>query len=105
MKNVKFSLFAFGEVNMMRNIMNKLLKEELRVLAIRTRGHLQITQREMARRLEISESAYSNIETGASMCGTLTAILLLLQQEDSRSCLKDFGEKLEEQYEKEMEEL
>lgn len=87
---------------MMRNIMQKLLKEELRVLAIRTRGHLQLTQREMAGRLEISESAYSNIETWASMCGTLTAILLLLQQEDSESCLKDFGEKLEEQYDKEM---
>lgn len=67
---------------MMRNEMGDVLKEMLRELAITTRDRLALTQREMGRRLEMSESSYSDIETGESMCGTLTTVLLLGMQSD-----------------------
>lgn len=61
----------------MRHIAEKTLKEDLRVLAIRERERMGLTQRQMAERLMMSESSYSDIETGKAMCGTLTAVLLL----------------------------
>ncbi len=86
----------------MRHEKEGLLKEELRILAIRTRDRLQITQGEMAKRLEMSESSYSDIETGRTMCGTLTAILLLDIQEDPNAFLIEMNAKFSKQYEKEM---
>ena len=76
-----------------------LLKDQLRLLAIRTRYRLDLTQREMAERLEMSESSYSDIETGVYMCGTLTAMLLLLMQEDPRGFLQALDEAFAKQYE------
>ena len=84
----------------MRNKLEALLKEELRALAIKTRDHLNLTQREMSERLEMSESSYSDIETVVSMCGTLTTTLLLSEQDDPKACLQSFKTKFKEQYEK-----
>lgn len=39
----------------MRRVKEEILKEELRVLAIRTRNSLDLTQSEMAKRLEMQE--------------------------------------------------
>lgn len=86
----------------MRNEMEKLLKEELRVLAIKTRDRLHLTQREMAIKLEMSESSYSDIETGLSMCGTLTTVLLLSEQDDPYAYLQELSEKLIALYESAM---
>ena len=86
----------------MRNEKEKVLKEELRVLAIRTRDNLKITQREMGRKLEMSESSYSDIETGESMCGTLTAILLLGLQPNPCEFINSTLSKFQKLYEKEM---
>ena len=83
----------------MRSEKESLLKDELRLLAIRTRDRLDLTQREMAERLEMSESSYSDIETGVYMCGTLTAMLLLLEQEDPRGFLQALDEAFAKQYE------
>ena len=99
---VKFSSFVFGKSIFMRHQMETLLKEELRVLAIRTRERLHLTQKEMAKRLEMSESSYSDIETGVFMCGTLTAVLLLSEQETPEIFLQDLKVKFQQQYEKEM---
>ncbi|MBO5966928.1 MAG: helix-turn-helix domain-containing protein [Clostridia bacterium] len=82
--------------------MEKLLKEELRVLAIKTRDRLHLTQREMAIKLEMSESSYSDIETGLSMCGTLTTVLLLSEQDDPYAYLQELSEKLIALYESAM---
>lgn len=87
----------------MRHEKEVLLKEELRVLAITTRDRLGLTQKEMGRRLAMSESCYSDIETGRTMCSTLTAVLLLELQEDPRRFLFTVNEKFEDQYEKGME--
>lgn len=86
----------------MRNEMEELLKEELRIMAIRTRDFLHITQKEMAKRLVMSESSYSDIETGKTMCGTLTATLLLGMQDDVNSYLHHLQVKFENKYNKEM---
>jgi len=86
----------------MRNKQNELLKEELRTLAIRTRDLLHFTQKEMATRLVMSESSYSDIETGKAMCGTLTAVLLLSMQEDPNTYLLHLRDLFEKLYEKEM---
>lgn len=83
----------------MRTEKETLLKNELRSLAIRTRDRLDLTQREMAERLEMNENSYSDIETGVYMCGTLTAILLLLEQEDPHTFLLALDEAFAKQYE------
>ncbi|MBR2908224.1 MAG: helix-turn-helix domain-containing protein [Clostridia bacterium] len=87
----------------MRNEMEALLKEELRVLAIKTRDRLHLTQKEMGERLEMSESSYSNIETGVSMCGTLTTVLILLEQKNPEGYLRKLEANFKKQYEEEME--
>lgn len=79
------------------------MKDELRVLAIKTRNRLQLTQREMANKFEMSESSYSDIETGVFMCGTLTTMLLLSEQDDPKAVLEDLKVKLEERIQKERE--
>ena len=86
----------------MRHEKEEILKEELRVLAIVTRDRLHLKQREMAKSLEMSESSYSDIETGRTMCGTLTAVLLLAMQEEPSAFLAHVSVRFEQKYEKEM---
>ena len=86
----------------MRNEMERLLKEELRVLAIRTRDRLHLTQREMASKLEMSESSYSDIETGRTKCSTLTAVLLLCMQDEPKNFLQTVEAKFAAHYEGEL---
>lgn len=86
----------------MRIEKEKVLKEELRFLAIKTRDRLQITQKEMGKRLEMSESSYSDIETGESMCGTLTTVLLLGLQPDPHEFINNTASKFQKLYEKEI---
>lgn len=86
----------------MRNEMENLLKDELRLLAIRTRERLNLTQREMANKLVMSESSYSDIETGVHMCGTLTAVLLISEQKDADAYLKSIQMKFKQLYEDEI---
>ena len=82
--------------------MESILGEEFRFLAIETRERLGITQREMGERLHMSESSYSDIETGRSFCGALTEALLLNMQEEPKVFLQKVKKKFAEWYEKEM---
>lgn len=86
----------------MRHELEEILGEELRFLAIMTRDRLDLTQKEMGRRLHMSESSYSDIETGRYDCGALTEALLLNLQDDPRDFLQKVAKKFEEIYEKEM---
>ena len=86
----------------MRDEKEYLLKNELRILAIKTRYDMGITQKEMARHLSMAEGSYSDIESGEYMCGTLTTILLLLMQDDPTFFLEEIKRKFSEQYEKAM---
>lgn len=88
---------------MIRNDLKSILGGELRFLAIRTREHLGLTQREMGERLQMSESNYSDIETGEiHCCGTLTAVLLLAMQDDPIEFIHIVNEKFQNWYAKEM---
>jgi len=88
---------------MIRDDLKVILGEELRFLAIRTRERLGLTQKKMGDRLHMSESNYSDIETGEiNCCGTLTAILLLDMQDDPRRFIENVNEKFQNWYEKEM---
>ncbi len=78
--------------------MEKLLKKELRILAITTRERLSLTQKEMADKLEMSESSYSDIETGKYMCGTLTAVLLFKELEDPTEYFKEIYKSFNDLY-------
>ncbi len=86
----------------MRQEKEDLLKEELRTLAIKTRDRLNLTQCKMARALEMSESSYSDIETGRTMCGTLTTVLLLDMQDNPTDFLCELRTKFSKQYEERM---
>ena len=72
----------------MRREFETVLGEELRFLAIETRDRMGLTQREMGERLHMSESSYSDIETGKTKCGTLTSVLLLDMQYNPKDFLK-----------------
>lgn len=84
----------------MRDEMEKLLKEELRTLAIRTRDRLDYKQKRAAEALVMSDSSYSDIETGVNMCGTLTAVLLLMAQPDPNEYLRKLEIKFQELYDR-----
>ena len=86
----------------MRRELENILGEELRFLAIETRDRLDLTQREMGKELHMSESSYSDIETGRSTCGVLTATLLLNMQDNPKIFLQTVAKKFSEWYNKEM---
>ena len=80
----------------MRFEMEEILKKELRALAVQTRRKLALTQREMSELLYMSETSYSDIETGRYMCGSLTTVLLLLEQDNPNEFLSMIKSKFDE---------
>ena len=89
----------------MRQNYKAILSEEFRVLAIETRERLGITQKEMSKRLQMSESSYSDIETGRYSCSALTATLLLNCQENPKRFLDKVNSKFSKWYETEMQKI
>lgn len=87
---------------MIRDDLTQILGEELRFLAIKTRERLNLTQKEMSEILHMSESSYSDIETGKSNCGTLTTVLLLSIQKDPTHFLSTVNVEFQKWYAKEM---
>ena len=76
--------------------------EDLRILAIQIKDRLGLTQKEMGEKLYMSESSYSDIETGRSYCSMPTAILLLDMQEQPKIFLHKSVRKATKQEEKEL---
>lgn len=88
---------------MIRDDLKHILGEELRFLAIETRERLDLTQKEMGERLQMSYSNYSDIETGRiDCCSTLTAVLLLCMQDDPTVFLDDARQRFRQWYESAM---
>lgn len=87
---------------MIRHELEIILGEELRILAIKTRERLSLTQKEMGEKLQMSESSYSDIETGKSKCGALSTVLLLNMQEYPENSLLVIKTKIKEWYTREM---
>ena len=69
---------------------------------IKARMSTDLTQKQMAQLLDMTENSYSDIETGEYMCGTLTAVLLLAEQEDPAAYLQELKSKFDELYERAM---
>ena len=80
----------------MRNEMKTILKEEFRILALKIRYDLGLTQDKMSEKLGISERAYSDIENGRSTCGTLTAMILLMYTDNSVMFIQHIQARFEE---------
>ena len=83
---------------MIRDDLTQILGEELRFLAIKTRERLNLTQKKMSEKLQMSESSYSDIETGKNKCGTLTAVLLISIQEDPSLFLNTLNTEFQKWY-------
>lgn len=87
----------------MRQEFEKILGEELRYLAIETRDRLDLTQKEMGEQLHMSESSYSDIETGHTICGSaLTMVLLLKEQDDPKNFVDRVTKRFAKRYEQEL---
>ena len=82
--------------------MEHVLKQRLRVLALETRSRLGLTQKEMSELLSMGERSYFDIESGNYKCGTLTAFLLLVLQEDPTPFLDTVRDEFDRILEKEM---
>ncbi len=87
---------------MIRDDLETILGVEFRVLAIKTRERLQLTQKEMGDMLQMSDSSYSDIERGVHNCSALTCVLLLNMQDDPNYFLNTVNKKFKEWYEGEM---
>ncbi len=87
----------------MRHEFEKILGKEIRYLAIETRERLNLTQNEMGKRLLMSESSYSNIETGETFCASaLTETLLLKMQKEPSVFVEHVTARFAKRYEEEM---
>ena len=81
----------------MRQDLEKILGEELRYLAIKTRERLGLTQKEMGEELQMGETSYSELERGETICASaLTKALLLNMQEDPRVFLNHVAKRFAE---------
>ena len=89
----------------MRQKLSKIFGKELRFLAIKTREHLGITQRQMGELLRMGESSYSDIETGKYNCSMPTAILLLNMQPEPTALIQGCVAELIKSEEREMQGL
>ena len=87
---------------MIRDDLKHILGEELRFLAIKPRERLKLTQKKMSEKLQMSESSYSDIETGKNKCGTLTAVLLISIQEDPSLFLNTLNTEFQKWYDGKM---
>ena len=85
----------------MRNELETIIKDTFRVLALKTRAAHDLTQEQMAEALAMVPRSYTDIESGVHMCGTLTAILLLIEQPDPLSVLEDLKKKFKDLYDSE----
>ncbi len=85
-----------------RQDMEAILRTEAHILAKHTRDELGITQKQMAEILVMSESSYSDIETGRSGCCPLTLVRLLALQDDPADFIRRLNEKLEKIYQQEV---
>lgn len=92
-----FSVCVWGGVYM-RDSVERVLKQELRILALKTRNDLKLTQKQMSELLLMNEKSYSDIETGVYMCGTLTGIFLIMLQDDPGAFLRNLKQKIDNVY-------
>ncbi len=76
--------------------LEQIMREYMRILAIQTRDRLGLKQKQMADELFMSESSYSDIETGRAGGSALTVVRLLNMQERPEEHLHRLNEKFGE---------
>lgn len=62
----------------MKKVYITIFKQCFRSYLLQTRNELGLTQAQMSEKLNISERAYANLESGRSCCSTITFVLFLL---------------------------
>ncbi len=84
----------------MRDELEAILKVELQKLLLEQMKELNYTQGKMAEMLHMATRSFADIESGKSMCGTLTAVLLLMRLADANLFLEEIKNKFKllEQY-------
>ncbi len=82
-----------------RKTMEQILKDEFRGLILRLHEKEDFTQERMANALLMDRRSLADLETGAHMCGTLTAVFMLICLEDGGAFLLGLRQRLEEAYE------
>ncbi len=81
--------------NIERSVMEARLNKELHTLLLRTRDRMGFTQAQMANRYAMAKNTYSDLEAEKHGFGTLTAVLLLRDQEDPQKALEELDSKLQ----------
>ncbi len=79
----------------MREELEAILKVELQKLILEQRKELNYTQMKMADSLHMATRSFADIESGKSMCGALTTVLLLIKVQDVEGFLQYINSKFE----------
>ncbi len=79
----------------MREEMEIILKQELQNLIFEQMRDYDCTQAQMADMLYMATRSFADIEKGKNMCGTLTAILLLMQLPSADPFLSELKHKFD----------
>lgn len=88
-----------GVVFTMKIIYTTIFKQYFRSCLLQTRSQLGLTQSQMAEKLNISDRAYSNLESGKYCCSTITLVLFLLLCTDNyNTFLEDLRKEFENVY-------
>ncbi len=87
--------------NIMREKIEPIVKRALKDYLTEERHRLGITQEVMANALVMAPRSYADIERGASNCGMLTTVLLIMSMDDSVEFLDELKKDIEETINKE----
>lgn len=82
----------------MRAEIETIFKETFRDLTIAIRDDLGFTQARMSEALLMSERSYSDIESGRSSCGAITALMLILHMDNRDELLDKLKARILEMY-------
>ncbi|MCM1330675.1 MAG: helix-turn-helix transcriptional regulator [Ruminococcus sp.] len=82
----------------MKEIYKTIFKQHFRYSLLQMRNEKNLTQSQMAEKLNISGRAYADLESGKSCCSTITFILFLNLCDDYSDFIKDINKSFEEIY-------
>lgn len=96
---VELCLMSKGGKFAMKKIYTAIFKQYFRSYLLQTRNQLGLTQSQMAEKLNISNRAYSYLESGKSCCSAITLVFfLLLCTNNYDTFLEDLRKEFEEIY-------
>lgn len=85
----------------MKEIYTTIFKKYFRYYLLQSRNQLDLTQNQMAEKLNMSNRAYASLESGKSCCSAITLVFFLLLCMDSYDkFLEDLRKEFKEVYER-----